>query len=101
MLVRSEVIKREHSSGTLKHPRPEVKRLRSNDENIKRMCSSGALKKTHPEVKYLRGNDPTPLLFVAPVHRTARGAVFVMEEGLWILDYRLGRSHRSMVALNI
>ena len=59
------------------------KRLRSNDEVINRMCSSGALKHPHPEVKRLSGNDPTPLLFVwYPYIGPPSGAGLVMEEEL-------------------
>ena len=55
------------------------------------MCSSGALKHPHPEVKRLSGNDPTPLLYVWHPHLgPLKGAGLVMEEELWIDDYRLG-----------
>ena len=78
------------------------KRLKGNDDAIRLMSSNGALKPPHPEVRRLRDNDPTPLLYVRHPNfcGVLKGADLVMEEELWIDDYRLGFLNISPVVVN-
>ena len=119
-IAEAKVIERMYILKVCKHigtsKNPAVKRLADNSEVISRICkrlmaiddairlmsSNGALKPPHPEVRRLRDNDPTPLLYVRHPNFCGllKGADFLMEEELWIDDYRLGFLNISPVVVN-